>query len=66
MAVQQGCFHHIAPHRRKDYAELWDRAPFSLRVVRQMRKTGGQSPRFGGDFRWALLASKEGLTRAAR
>ena len=104
-----GCFHHLAPHRRKDYAELvdralkpggsyglvcfrpeggsgytdqqvyergslggglgysadrlraiWDRAPFSVRVLRQMVKTDGQGPWFGEDFLWALLAAKEG------
>jgi hypothetical protein len=86
-----GCFHHLPPHRRKDYAELvgsalkpggsyglvcfrpeggsgytdqqvyeraslggglgysedrlralWDTAPFSLRVLRQMKKVNGQ------------------------
>ena len=104
-----GCFHHLPPHRRKDYAELvdralkpggsyglvcfrpeggsgytdqqvyergslggglgysadrqraiWDRAPFSVRVLRQMVKTDGQGPCFGEDFLWALLAAKEG------
>ena len=39
---------------------IWDRAPFSVRVLRQMNKTDGQEPRFGEDFLWALLATKEG------
>jgi SAM-dependent methyltransferase len=104
-----GCFHHLPPHRRKDYATLvcralkpggsyglvcfrpeggsgytdqqvyeraslggglgysadrlralWDRAPFRVRVLRQMTKTGGRGPCFGEDFLWALLATKEG------
>ena len=37
---------------------LWDRAPFSVRVLRQMRKTGSEEPRFGEDFLWVLLAAK--------
>jgi SAM-dependent methyltransferase len=37
---------------------LWDTAPFSVRVLRQMRKTNGQEPRFGEDFLWVLRASK--------
>jgi SAM-dependent methyltransferase len=102
-----GCFHHIPPHRRRDYVDLvsralrpggsyglvcfrpeggsgytdrqvyeraslggglgysaarlralWDTVPFSLRVLRQMRKTDGQEPRFGEDFLWVLLATK--------
>jgi SAM-dependent methyltransferase len=104
-----GCFHHLPPHRRRDYAALvrralkpggsyglvcfrpeggsgytdqqvyeranlggglgysadrlralWDQAPFRVRVLRQMSKTGGLSPCFGEDFLWALLATKEG------
>lgn len=39
---------------------LWDRAPFSVRVLRQMEKTSEQGPRFGADFLWALLATKSG------
>jgi SAM-dependent methyltransferase len=109
LVYDSGCFHHLPPHRRKDYVELvgralkaggnfglvcfrpeggsgytdqqvyeraslggglgysadslralWDRAPFSLRVLRQMNKTGGQGPCFGEDFLWVLLASKDG------
>ncbi len=109
LVYDSGCFHHLAPHRRKDYVELvhgalkpggsfglvcfrpeggsgytdqqvyeraslggglgysadrlralCDRAPFSLWVLRQMKKTGGQGPYFGEDFLWALLAAKEG------
>jgi SAM-dependent methyltransferase len=37
---------------------LWDEAPFSVDVLRQMRKTGGQGPAFGEDFLWALLARR--------
>lgn len=108
LVYDSGCFHHLPPHRRKDYAELvhaalkpggsyglvcfrpeggsgytdqqvyeqaslggglgysedrlralWDRAPFSLRVLRRMNKTEGQGPCFGEDFLWALLATKE-------
>ncbi len=39
---------------------LWDRPPFRLRELRQMRKTDGQEPCFGEDFLWVLLATKEG------
>jgi SAM-dependent methyltransferase len=39
---------------------LWDRAPFSVRVLRQMRKTGSEEPCFGEDFLWVLLAAKAG------
>jgi len=112
LVYDSGCFHHLAPHRRKDYVELvrralkpggsyglvcfrpeggsgytdqqvyeraslggglgyseerlrawWDRAPFSLRVLRRMRKTDGQGPCFGEDFLWALLATKAGQRR---
>jgi SAM-dependent methyltransferase len=38
---------------------MWDTAPFSLRVLRQMAKTDGRGPWFGEDFLWALLATKE-------
>jgi SAM-dependent methyltransferase len=37
---------------------MWDTAPFSLRVLRQMRKTDGADGRFGADFLWVLLATK--------
>ena len=109
LVYDSGCFHHLPPHRRKDYVELvgralrpggsyglvcfrpdggsgytdrqvyergslggglgysadrlraiWDRAPFSVRVLRQINKTDGQGPCFGEDFLWALLARKEG------
>ena len=109
LVYDAGCFHHLAPHRRKDYAELvrralkpggsyglvcfrpeggsgytdqqvyeraslggglgytedrlramWDKAPFSVRALRQMKKTDGQGPRFGEDFLWAMLAVREG------
>jgi SAM-dependent methyltransferase len=102
-----GCFHHLPPHRRRDYVNLvsralrpggsyglvcfrpeggsgytdqqvyertslggglgysagrlralWDTAPFSLRVLRQMRKPAGQEPCFGEDFLWVLLATR--------
>jgi hypothetical protein len=35
---------------------IWDAAPFSVRVLRQMTKTDGAGPLFGEDFLWALLA----------
>lgn len=38
---------------------LWDRAPFSVQVLRQMAKTGGGGPHFGEDFLWVLLAAKD-------
>jgi SAM-dependent methyltransferase len=109
LVYDSGCFHHLPPHRRQDYAELvrralkpggsyglvcfrpeggsgytdqqvyeqaslggglgysqdrlralWDTAPFSLRVLRQMKKADGHGPCFGEDFLWALLARKEG------
>ena len=41
---------------------IWDRAPFSVRVLRQMNKTDAQGPCFGEDFLCALLATKEGAT----
>ncbi len=107
LVYDSGCFHHLPPHRRQDYAALvrralkpggsyglvcfrpesgsgytdqqvyeqaslggglgysedhlrawWDRAPFSLRVLRQMNKA--DEPCFGEDFLWVLLATKEG------
>ena len=109
LVYDSGCFHHLPPHRRKDYVDLvhralkpgggyglvcfrpeggsgltdqqvyeraslggglgysaerlralWDRAPFSLRVLRQMAKTDGTGPYFGEDFLWVLLATKDG------
>jgi len=36
---------------------LWDSAPFTVRVLRQMQPQDG--PRFGADFLWALLADRE-------
>jgi SAM-dependent methyltransferase len=44
---------------------LWDRPPFSVQVLRQMTKTGGQGPSFGEDFLWALLAAKDGAKDGA-
>jgi SAM-dependent methyltransferase len=107
LVYDSGCFHHLPPHRRRDYVDLvsralrpggsyglvcfrpeggsgytdqqvyeraslggglgypagrlralWDTAPFSLRVLRQMRKPAGQEPCFGEDFLWVLLAAK--------
>jgi SAM-dependent methyltransferase len=43
---------------------LWDRSPFSVRVLRQMTKADGQGPYFGEDFLWALLATKDVATSA--
>jgi SAM-dependent methyltransferase len=37
---------------------LWDTAPFSLRLLRQMRKPATGERRFGEDFLWVLLATK--------
>jgi SAM-dependent methyltransferase len=108
LVYDSGCFHHLPPHRRRDYVELvrtalrpggsyglvcfrpeggsgytdqqvyeraslggglgytedrlralWDRPPFSLQVLRQMKKTDRTGPCFGGDFLWTLLAKKE-------
>ncbi len=108
LVYDAGCFHHLAPHRRKDYVELvqrvlkaggsygqvcfrpeggsgytdrqvyergslggglgysedhlrvlWDRPPFSVRVLRQMRKSDPLEPAFGEEFLWTLLATKE-------
>jgi SAM-dependent methyltransferase len=108
LVYDSGCFHHIAPHRRKDYVELvlralkpggryglvcfrpeggsgytdqqvyeraslggglgysaehlralWDRPPFCLSELRQMRKSDGQARCFGEDFLWVLLAAKQ-------
>jgi SAM-dependent methyltransferase len=110
LVYDSGCFHHVAPHRRKNYVDLvhaalkpggsyglvcfrpeggsgftdlqvyqraslggglgytedhlhalWDKPPFSLRVLRQMNKTGSQQPYFGEDFLWTLLATKESV-----
>jgi SAM-dependent methyltransferase len=109
LVYDSGCFHHVAPHRRRDYLglvdralrpggrfglvcfrpeggsgltdqevyergslggglgysedrlrALWDRAPFSVTVLRRMRKTEGHGPCFGEDFLWVLLAEKRG------
>jgi hypothetical protein len=38
---------------------LWDKPPFSVRVLRQMSSTGGQGPHLGEDFLWTLLAVKD-------
>lgn len=38
---------------------LWNRAPFSVRVLRQMNKASKPDAAFGEDFLWALLAAKE-------
>jgi SAM-dependent methyltransferase len=111
LVYDSGCFHHLPPHRRKDYVELvhralkpggsyglvcfrpeggsgytdqqvyeraslggglgysedrlralWDTALFSLRVLRQMKKTDRQGPCFGEDFLWTLLATKDSAT----
>jgi SAM-dependent methyltransferase len=42
---------------------LWDRAPFSVCVLRQMRKPDGGEPCLGADFLWVLLATKDGAAR---
>jgi SAM-dependent methyltransferase len=39
---------------------LWDRPPFSVQVLRRMRKTSEGGPCFGEDFLWVLLAEKRG------
>lgn len=39
---------------------LWDKPPFSLRVLRQMNPASAQEPYFGADFLWVLLATKAG------
>jgi SAM-dependent methyltransferase len=114
LVYDSGCFHHLAPHRRRDYVELvdralkpggrfglvcfrpeggsgltdlevyqrarlggglgytedrlrvlWDRPPFAVQVLRQMRQTSGQNPCFGEDFLWALLATKQPNLRCA-
>jgi len=108
LVYDSGCFHHVAPHRRRDYLglvnralkpggryglvcfrpeggsgltdqqvyergslggglgypedrlrALWDATPFRVRVLRQMKKAGGQGPCFGEDFLWVLLAAKD-------
>ena len=45
---------------------LWDRPPFRMRELRQMRKTDGQEPCFGEDFLWVLLAEKESAGKVSR
>jgi SAM-dependent methyltransferase len=37
---------------------LWDAAPFTVRVLRQMRPQDEKSRRFGEDFLWVLLADR--------
>jgi cyclopropane fatty-acyl-phospholipid synthase-like methyltransferase len=108
LVYDSGCFHHLPPHRRRDYVDLvdralkpggsyglvcfrpeggsgytdqqvyeraslggglgysedhlrarWDKAPFRVRQLRQMRRTDGQESCFGQDFLWVLLAAKE-------
>ena len=41
---------------------MWDKPPFALRVLRQMRKTSGPGS-FGEDFLWALLATNQSPAR---
>jgi SAM-dependent methyltransferase len=109
LVYDSGCFHHIPPHRRDDYAGLvhralrpggsyglvcfrpeggsgytdrqvyeraslggglgysedrlrglWDKPPFSVRVLRQMNKTSEHGPYFGEDFLQVLLATRQG------
>ena len=38
---------------------LWDKPPFSVRVLRQMNQTGGHDPYFGLDFLWVMLATRQ-------
>jgi SAM-dependent methyltransferase len=108
LVYDSGCFHHLPPHRRRDYVQLvgralnpgggfglvcfrpeggsgftdlevyqqgslggglgytedrlralWDRPPFVLRVLRQMRQADEQGPCFGEAFLWVLLAVKQ-------
>jgi SAM-dependent methyltransferase len=108
LVYDSGCFHHIPPHRRDDYASLvhrvlrpggsyglvcfrpeggsgytdqevyeraslggglgypedrlralWDKPPFSVRILRQMHKTSEHGPYFGEDFLQVLLATRE-------
>ncbi len=40
---------------------VWDKPPFSVRVLRQMTKADSQGPCFGEDFLWTLLAVKDGV-----
>jgi SAM-dependent methyltransferase len=107
LVYDAGCFHHLAPHRRRDYVglvtralrpggqfglvcfrpeggsgytdqqvyeraslggglgysedrlrALWDRPPFAVRELRQMRPQDEQPGRFGADFLWVLLAGR--------
>lgn len=39
---------------------LWDSAPLSVRVLRQMEPAGETGPCFGADYLWTLLATKAG------
>jgi hypothetical protein len=56
LVYDSGCFHHLPPHRRKDYVDLVDRA--RVRELRQMRETDGKDTCFGQGFLWVLLVSK--------
>lgn len=40
---------------------LWDQPPFSVRVLRQMRKADAGGTCFGEDFLWVLLATKQAV-----
>jgi SAM-dependent methyltransferase len=42
---------------------LWDKPPFSVRVLRPMNKADGQGLCFGEDFLWVLLATKDDAAR---
>jgi hypothetical protein len=39
---------------------LWDKPPFSVRILRQMNQAGSHGPYFGLDFLWAMLATRQG------
>lgn len=115
LVYDSGCFHHLPPHRRKDYVELvcralkpggnyglvcfrpeggsgltdqqvyerqslggglgyteerlralWGQAPFAIQELRQMMKANGNEERFGEDFLWALLATKNAAAGGGR
>jgi hypothetical protein len=38
---------------------LWDKPPFSVRILRQMRKPSQHEPYFGQDFLQVLLATRQ-------
>ena len=38
---------------------LWDKPPFSVRVLRQMNQTDSHDPYFGLDFLWVMLATRQ-------